>query len=74
MRKGKKIDVDLKAIHFKGNSNYSPSRPFSQVGLAIFSVFANSINLLCKLRYVNFVTIKGPGPRDRTPETLNLVF
>ena len=47
MRKGKKIDVDLKAIHFKGNSNYSPSRPFSQEAFGIFSIFANSINLLC---------------------------
>lgn len=57
-----------------GKSYYSSSRPFSQGGFAIFSIFANSINLLCKLHYVNFATKEVPRPGFRASVRLNLVF
>lgn len=40
---------------------YSLFHPFVQGGFAIFSIFANSINLLCKLHYVNFVNKAVPN-------------
>lgn len=53
---------------------YSAFRSFSQGGFAIFSIFANSINLLCKLRYVNCVTKEVPRPGLQASVRLNLVF
>ena len=73
MRGEAEIDAYPGAVPF-GKTYYNAFRPFSQGGFAIFSVFANSFNLLCKLHYVNYGNKEVPGVPQNAPVKLNLVF